>query len=199
MVALDLPSSPTRDSFLTAFGKERDFSRPYVRYPVPADLELSVRLFQANCGPASFAALTGLLVTEIIRFFPHFPLSPHTNIPQMSAALGRCGIAAQDNGGSWPEDGICLIQINGPWTQKAWPADSCRRRHWVAVRNGFVYDVNVNRWTPRYTWQSTVMDRLAAAHSRSTGWRLMKSLRVEPLPTSFPEFSSTDRRRSTCA
>lgn len=59
---------------------------------VPDDLGLAQRLFQANCGPASFAALVGTLITDIIRFFPHFPREPHTSIPHMRRALQDCGV-----------------------------------------------------------------------------------------------------------
>ena len=197
MVALDLPyTSHEAETFLTAFGRETEFSTWYDAYPAPVDVDLCMRLFSANCGPASFAALTGLLVTEIMRFFPHFPESSHTNIPQMNAALSACGIRAADGGNDWPQNGLCLLQICGPWTDRGWPGAACRHRHWVAVRNGYVYDVNVNQWLTKKRWESTVMSKLAAAHPRSTGWRLSKALSVEVQPVAFPEFSSLDRRKS---
>jgi len=188
MVALELTPVPVSAHTLTAFGRSDEYLQPFTDYPVPEDLDVGARLYRANCGPASFAAVAGLLVTDIIRFFPQFPESPHTNIPQMKSALSQCGICEDEMSEEWPKDGLCLIQITGPWTERAWSHSACGHRHWVAVRNGYVYELNENAWMERADW-IRLMNERAASHSRSTGWRLLKSLQLVVQPTYFPEYS----------
>jgi hypothetical protein len=187
MVAIEPPFTFTPGNLLTAFGRTEEFGRSFADYPVPADLVPCARLYRANCGPASFAAVTGLLVTDIIRFFPQFPADPHTNIPQMKSALSRCGISAEDMTEAWPEDGLCLIQITGPWTERAWSHAACGHRHWVGVRNGYIYDVNEHAWLEYSIWSKSMGER-AATRPRATGWRLLKALRLASQPACFPEF-----------
>jgi hypothetical protein len=187
MVALELPLAPTSANMLTAFGRADEFALSSKSYPVPNDLVLSVHLFRANCGPVSFAAVTGLLITDIMRFFPQFPADPYTNIPQMKSALSRCEIYAEDMTEDWPADGLCLIQITGPWTERSWSHSACYHRHWVGIRNGYVYDVNEHAWMERAIWSQSMGER-AATHPRATGWRLLKSLRLASQPIYFPEF-----------
>jgi hypothetical protein len=187
MAAIEPLFASGSGNVLTAFGRVDEFASSFTGYPVPADLAPCVRLYRANCGPASFAAVTGLLVTDIIRFFPQFPADPHTNIPQMKSALSRCGISAEDMTEVWPEDGLCLIQITGPWSDRAWSHGACGHRHWVGVRNGYIYDVNEHAWLEQAIWIKSMGER-AAAHPRATGWRLLKALRLANQPACFPEF-----------
>lgn len=167
---------------------------------VPDDLDLAQRLFQANCGPASFAALVGTLITDIIRFFPHFPDSPHTSIPEMRRALQECGVeyqAADD----WPELGLALIQFTGAWTERRSFHAAAQNRHWIAVRKGRVYDVNAHAWLARDQWKKEVMPLLVAARPATTGWRLAKSYEVLPALRYLPEFPLAARSvpaRSGC-
>ena len=196
MVALELTLAPAAsENLLTAFGREDDFTCLHGAYPVPFDLDLCTRLFRANCGPASFAAVTGMLITDIIRFFPQFPHSPHTNIPQMRAALDGCGITSIGPEAKWPRDGLCLLQMTGPWTRGSWSHSACCHRHWIAVRNDFVYDVNVNAWMPRTEWENIVMSAITAANRRATGWYLLKALELVVQQVSFLEFPSYRGRR----
>jgi hypothetical protein len=188
MVALELPSASASASMLTAFGRADEFALSSTCYPVPDDLALSAHLYRANCGPASFAAVTGLLITDIIRFFPQFPTDPHTNIPQMKSALSRCGISAVDMTEEWPEDGLSLIQITGPWTDRTWSHSACSHRHWVGVRNGYIYEVNEHAWMEFAGWSRSMGER-AATRPSATGWTLLKTLRLASQPTYFPEFS----------
>lgn len=194
MVTLELPLAPISESWLTAFGQADEFAGSFSDYPVPDDLAPCVQLYRANCGPVSFAAVTGLLVTDIIRFFPQFPADPHTNIPQMKSALSRCGISAEDLTEVWPEDGLCLIQINGPWSERTWSHASCSHRHWVGVRNGYIYDVNEHDWREYTNWINSMNERVAA-HPHATRWRLLKALRLASQPACFPEFFCDSARR----
>ena len=171
---------------VTAFSPAAGFhERNHRRYPVPRDLWVANALYQANCGPASFAAVLGTYITQIMQFFTHFPLQPHTNIPQMRGALRDAGVLYDDAGDSWPTDGLCLIQIDGPWNRSPWAA--CRFRHWVGTRNGFIYDVNENAWLSLAEWQRRIMEPMVTEIPKAEGWTLLRSFAVEPQPTSFPE------------
>lgn len=165
---------------------ERETCRNAVFY-VPNDLELAQGIFQANCGPASFAALVGALITDIIRFFPHFPDSPHTSIPDMRRALENCGVdyTCPDD---WPHLGLCLIQFTGPWSVHGRFHAAAQHRHWVAASDGNIYDVNAHSWMPRSTWERRVMPLLMEAHPAATGWKLAKSYEVLPRLRHLPVF-----------
>lgn len=169
-----------------AFAPAAEFcSSNYRRYPVPRDLWVAHTLYQANCGPAAFAAVLGTYITQIMQFFTHFPTQPHTNIPQMRGALRSAGVGYDDAGDVWPTDGLCLIQIDGPWNRSPWAA--CRFRHWVGARNGFIYEVNENAWLSLAEWREKVMGPMVAETPKAEGWTLLRSFAVAPVPTSFPE------------
>jgi len=160
---------------------------PDATFSVPEDLAIAQRLFQANCGPASFAALVGTLITDIIRFFPQFPQAPHTSIPNMRRALRECGVEYQSSE-VWPKLGLGLIQFTGPWTKRNSFHAAAQNRHWVAVRHGKIYDVNAHAWLPLHQWESDIMPLLVAARLATTGWRLAKSYEVLPTLRYLPEF-----------
>jgi hypothetical protein len=164
-------------------------------FAVPGDLEIAQGIFQANCGPASFAALVGALVTDIIRFFPHFPDSPHTTVPHMKRALDQCGVTYTP-ADAWPRLGLCLIQFTGPWTEKARYHAAAQHRHWVAAAAGKIYDVNANAWMPRLDWEREIMPLLVAGHIAATGWQLAKSYEVLPSLRYLPEFPLAGRTAS---
>lgn len=162
---------------------------------VPDDLELAQGIFKANCGPASFAALVGTLITDIIRFFPHFPNSPHTSILHMRRALQQCGVAYSCPE-KWPRLGLCLIQLTGPWTERARFHETARHRHWVATGASKVYDVNAHAWMSRIDWEQEIMPLLVTAHPAATGWRLAKAYEVLPSFRRLPEFPLAARTLS---
>lgn len=155
--------------------------------PVPVDLELASRMFRANCGPASFAALIGSLILDIIRFFPQFPASPHTSIPHMKRALEQSGVQYNSRK-SWPNVGLCLIEFTGPWTKRGQYSEAAKHRHWVATIRGQIYDVNANQWLQMDVWEQQIMPHLVEAHPGRTGWRLLKSYEVLPAANFLPEF-----------
>ena len=76
----------------------------------PLDVRRAYRVHRANCGPASFAALVGRNVCDIMNLFPNFPEKPYTNIPRMHAALRETGIAFRRDSNRLPSDGLALLQ-----------------------------------------------------------------------------------------
>ncbi len=162
-------------------------TKPDAPLGVPDDLDQARRIFHANCGPASFAALVGALITDIIRFFPHFPESPHTSVPHMRRALADCGVEYQ-SAETWPQLGLGLIQFTGPWTERGSFHAAAQHRHWVAARSGKIYDVNAHAWLPLRQWECEIMPLLVAARPATTGWLLAKSYEVMPSLRYLPEF-----------
>jgi len=155
--------------------------------PVPRDRDVASRAFCANCGPVSFAALLGALVVDVIRFFPQFPATPYTTIPQMKHALKESGIRYRHFDG-WPSCGLCLIQFQGPWTLRNQYREAAKHRHWVAVVNGSVYDVNLHKWLAMPDWDSFITQHLVEAHPERVGWSLSKSFDVFPELQFLPQF-----------
>lgn len=157
----------------------------------PADVDLAHRMFRANCGPASFAALVGALVLDVIRYFPHFPHSPHTSIPQMKNAINSYG-AAYCSGNEWPHVGLCILQLQGPWIAKNRFFEAAKHRHWVASNQGHVYDVNARSWLPYNKWSKQIMPQIVAAHSGCDGWALARAFELSVLPQTgvIPRLSS---------
>jgi hypothetical protein len=176
-------------------------TKPDAPLGVPEDLAHAHRMFQANCGPASFAALVGTLITDIIRFFPHFPDIPHTSIPQMRRALRECGVEYQ-TAQEWPRLGLGLIQFTGPWTARGSYHESAQNRHWVAVRHGKIYDINAHAWLPLWQWKTEIMQLLVESRPTTTGWLLAKSYEVLPTLQYLPEFplaEQSEPSRDLCA
>lgn len=184
-----LVSTPSDLATFPIFARE---AQSNVLLGVPDDLEIARRLFQVNCGPASFAALVGTLITDIIRFFPHFPDTPHTSIPHMRRALQECGVAYH-SANEWPQLGLCLIQFTGPWTEKLRFHAAAKHRHWVAACRGKIYDVNAHAWLHLAQWETSIMPLLVAAHPAATGWQLAKSYEVMPSLRYLPEFPAAVR------
>ena len=145
---------------------------------IPQDTKLANRIFGANCGPVSFAALLNTLVLDVIRYFPHFPNYPHTSIPQMKRAMDAFGVAYKSDD-DWPQHGLCLIQFNGIWTKHGRYSEASKHRHWVAVSFGKIFDVNGYEWMGMEVWISEIMPRLMAAHPGRSSWTLAKAYSVQ--------------------
>lgn len=146
----------------------------------PLDVDRAYRLHRANCGPASFAALFGRDVCEVMGFFPGFRAKPVTNIPRMHAALRGSGVSFRREARRFPSDGLVLIQVEGPWTAASRAAfDAPRHRHWVSVRLGYVYEVNLESWVPRQVWEEDYLPALVARHSGATGWSVSAVFELE--------------------
>ena len=150
----------------------------------PKDLPIAYRIYEANCGPASFAALMGSLILDILCYFPHFPKKPYTTIPQMRQALEISGANFWSND-DWPDYGLCLIQLDGKWTARRQFHEAAKHRHWVAVNDGMVYDINSPRWIPKASWENHTMPHLVEANSGCEGWHLSKVFAISRLKPEY--------------
>jgi hypothetical protein len=136
----------------------------------PRDVQEAYNRFGATCGPCAFAALLGKEVAEIIHLFPQFPEKQHTNIPSMKSALKRHGFRFEGTE-NFPSIGLTLI--SGP--------EKYYSRHWLAVRQGCVYDVNFEMWMPTVLWCRDVLPAIARADRWvREEWHIVQSLVVVP-------------------
>jgi hypothetical protein len=82
----------------------------------------------------------------------------------------------------WPEDqGVCLLQFNGPWcAREVNPWARFRYTHSVAAAAGglLVYDGNAQVWLHRTDWEVKVMSDLVRETKRATGWYTSTVLEV---------------------
>ena len=77
----------------------------------PPDVIEAHRLFNANCGPASFAAVCRTAVTEVMPLFPQFPSRDWTTVGDMRRALQAALLNYSDTRTALPEYGIALLQL----------------------------------------------------------------------------------------
>src|SRR5437667_11469132 len=84
---------------------------------VPWDIEIARINFGANCGPASFAAITGKEVCRVMGHFHHFEHSRWTNLTQMLRAFAATDYGTKVHKCVLPARGVALVQWLGPWTE----------------------------------------------------------------------------------
>src|SRR5438477_13185199 len=94
------------------------FPLPQAPAFVPWDIEVARINFGANCGPASFAAVTRREVCRVIGHFPHFERVRWTNLTQMLRAFAEAGYSTEVRRRVLPAPGVALVQWLGPWTEQ---------------------------------------------------------------------------------
>lgn len=138
---------------------------------VPWDIEVARINFGANCGPSSFAAVTGKEVCRVMHHFPHFLDSQWTNLTQMRRAFKQAGYSTEVRKGKFPTYGVALIQWLGPWTKKDFYSRwSLLHTHWIAVQDGLVFDHTVRGWQTLQRWQDETAPEFIAEVPRACGW-----------------------------
>lgn len=164
------------------------YPSPYLR--TPPDSTLAHRLFGANCGPNALAALLAIDVIDVMCHFTHFPEVQHTNIPKMREVLERASIVYQA-GSDVPSSGLVLIELLGPWSvhpaARKWTSTMT---HWIASREGYVFDINAGGWISWEDWRMREAPRLVERGRGATGWRIKRSYsidhRVVDVRSAFP-------------
>jgi len=138
---------------------------------VPWDIEVARINFGANCGPSSFASITGKEVCRVMGHFLHFEHSPWTNLTQMLRAFAEAGYAATVRKCILPARGVALLQWLGPWTEKDFfSRRSLIHTHWVAVDGTWVFDHTVGAWQTLLEWEHQVAPEFVSEIPRATGW-----------------------------
>jgi len=145
---------------------------------VPWDIEVARINFGANCGPVSFAAITGKEVCRVMRHFLHFKHSPWTNLTQMRRALADAGFMTAVQKCAFPNHGVALVQWLGPWTEKDFFSRwSLAHTHWVAVDGEWIFDHTVGEWQMFEEWGKVAWEFVSEI-PRATGWRVKYSVEV---------------------
>lgn len=75
-----------------------------------------------------------------------------------------------------PSNGVVQIQWIGPWTQPNRPRiERMRYRHWIAVRDGYVWDANLEMWVTRKVWEDWLPEIMP---KNCTGWEPCSSFEI---------------------
>ncbi len=148
---------------------------------VPWDIEIARINFGANCGPASFAAATDQEVCRTMKYFRHFEHSRSTNLTQMTRAFFEAGYTTQTFRCRTPDDGVALIQWQGPWTRKQFFSRwSLIYTHWIAVRGERVFDHTTGTWQSLAEWEQEVVPSFLSQIHRATGWAVKYGVGIIP-------------------
>ncbi len=167
---------------VTAFHPESGGGLPRT----PPDIHQAIGVFNATCGPLSFAAVVGTFVIEIMRFFPEFPQRHYTTCGDMAYALRHCGAEFRAIGKALPDTGLALIQIEGPWTNHGAPiAAQLRYTHWVGLRGEYIFDSNLEDWIEREEWLSRGAIKWMSTINGFTGFRVRAAYAISPRPFEF--------------
>jgi hypothetical protein len=138
---------------------------------VPWDIDVARINFGANCGPSSFAAITGREVCRIMRYFLHFERCQWTNLTQMRHAFSEAGYVTNVRKCELPVRGVALMQWLGPWTKKKFFSHwSLIHTHWIAVHNGWVFDHTAGQWQSFREWQRQTATKYISEIPQATGW-----------------------------
>lgn len=162
---------------------------------VPTDIRQSAKIFGANCGPVSVAALFGTQVIEVMKFFPEFPSRDYATSADMRYALDCCGAKRQVAGPTLPSDGIALIQLLGPWTKPGSPVrNQLRYTHWVACRLGYVFDINIGDWLEEEEWSENGAMSWMSTVTGCSGFAVREAHHIKPQPFEFSPFGRVPLR-----
>lgn len=147
---------------------------------VPMDIETANDRWGANCGPVSLAAFLGLEVEEVRPWFAHFPERTWTTMCDMQQALRSANISIADEHYRIPSRGLLLVQFEGPWKRHR---NASRYRHWLAVNNNYVFDLNWPQWLPIKIWSLLVFPKFRQIEPAISGWSPLRALELDDAPT----------------
>ena len=138
---------------------------------VPWDLEIARNNFGANCGPASFAAVTGDRVCLIMQYFLHFEHSKWTNLTQMRQAFRMAGHDYCLLKRRLPTVGVALVQWMGPWTERDFFArNSLPYTHWVGVIGDWIFENSLENWVSLSEWSAWAQSECVKSIPTATHW-----------------------------
>lgn len=124
-----------------------------------------------NCGAQAFRALFPRIGSAAEHAFEAVRRRGWMNRRTMEAALKQVGGCYRVVPRQMPRTGLALIEWTGTWhTEGFWGSD-LKHTHWVALVEGFVYDINWEGWLPRRIWEDVVLDEVIAKLPGATGWR----------------------------
>ena len=124
-----------------------------------------------NCGVQAFRALFPRAGAAADNEFNHANASGWMNRRNMEAALKKVGGNYRVLPRQLPRTGLALIEWTGTWRSEGFWGSDLKHTHWVAMAEGFVYDINWSGWLPRKIWEEVVLDDVIANLPKATGWR----------------------------
>jgi len=149
----------------------------------PPDLDEAVKLWNANCGPASLAAALRCPLSAVREFFPRFPGKPWTNPTHMLTAIRLSKHEPQltqfsrrtKRGRSCPTHGVMFLQFSSPEIDASHILTQYKKTHWIATegesggdRPYAIYDINAGTWIPPLHWEEEIWPRFQEATGATT-------------------------------
>jgi hypothetical protein len=150
----------------------------YTLYIPPDNARVAETIDGYACGHGALAAAAGITVAKAMtRLKPDW-----VNIPQMIKAVYAVTGKAPKVIPGWPPclagavtRKLVMIQWTGPWCDAGRPPQArCQYRHWIAVRQNRVWDVNLPHWVTRENWEKQIPEILMPEHG--TGWEAFRTL-----------------------
>ena len=142
----------------------------------PSDVAEAHLRYEANCGPASFAAMRRTRVIDVMQAFPHFPKKPWTTVGHMRQAMKLSAVDYWETP-DLPEYGVALLQLKVDG-RPLHGLFSLRQTHWVAVFRGSFYDVNWDGWLPIRLWEQLVLPLIWFGNKPVRSWSVRRAFSV---------------------
>jgi hypothetical protein len=135
------------------------------------EADRAFKTWNATCGPNALAAALNLSLREVKEGVVD-PFPGYMNPTQMAAALNYFGVESSVEKNLHTQElrnGIGYIQWDGPWVRDSYRLARYRHTHWIACRNGWVFDPDSLKfgWYTSKAWRNEV-DAFAAREY--SGW-----------------------------
>lgn len=150
-------------------------------FSVPTDRDYAHHAWGANCGPCALAALLGVQLAVVRPHLGRFESNRYMSPTDMKAALSSLGIVPQRISGRdpWPRCGLAFVQWSGSWDHDS-VAEQYRHTHWIATRDGWLFDVNAFGWIRRPQWEQDLVPEITQQHAGADGgWWIRTSYEIE--------------------
>lgn len=122
----------------------------------PIDMQFAHENFNAMCGHGALAAALEIDVHHAMKYFDK---GGWVNIPIMKAAIRKAGHQCIKRPGPFRpvSTGVAMVQFLGSWMNEGVPiAARCAHRHWIAFKDGAVWDSNTELWMYLDEWEKLV-------------------------------------------
>lgn len=154
---------------------------------IPWDIHLAQECFDANCGPISFAVSVKEEVTDMMRFFPRFPIQGYTTLKDIRRACKMYGVENKVLHGELPHRGLALVQWLGPWMKNDFHGKrSAKHTHWIAIDGDRCFDFNDSRWMDLDDWKSFFAVEFLEEIPGATGWTIKYGVEIYNPSANWP-------------
>ncbi len=126
------------------------------------------------CGPAALSAFFGLSAVMRLSRLHKRGAAGWLNRRDMEASLRELGLHFVRRDDKLPKCGLAIIQWEGPWSKRSFRGSNLAHSHWIAVVDGYVFDVMWGGWLPHDAWQDMVVEDIMMRREVQ-GWSVMSS------------------------